>query len=64
MIYNWYDKGKQRGWSRNWGSYCNEQKPEHLCCFFSFSTKELTHGYFFISPLVYLPLCSRGEIRM
>ena len=34
MIYNWYDKGKQRGWSRNWGNYCNEQKPEHLCCFF------------------------------
>lgn len=64
MIYNWYDKGKQRGWSRNWGNYCNEQKPEHLCCFFFFSTKELTRGYFFISPLVYLPLCSRGEIRM
>ena len=34
MIYNWYDKGKQRGWSRKWGNYCNEQKPEHLCCFF------------------------------
>ena len=39
MIYNWYDKGKQRGWSRNWGNYCNEQKPKHLCFFFSFLLK-------------------------
>ena len=39
MIYNWYDKSKQRGWSRNWGSYCNEQKPEYLCYFFPFLLK-------------------------
>ena len=39
MIYNRYDKGKQRGWSRNWGNYCNEQKPKHLCFFFPFLLK-------------------------
>ena len=39
-------------------------RSQNICAFFSLSTKELTRGYFFISPLVYLPLCSRGEIRM
>ena len=47
MIYNWYDKGKQRGWSRNWANYCNEQKPEHLCFFFPLSTKRTNAWIFF-----------------
>ena len=39
IICNWYDKGRERGWSRNWGNYCNEQKPEHLYLYFSFLLK-------------------------